>query len=74
MNQSEHRSHKFVTVRRRRRAVTVRVGMLYSLDDRSRAALVADLTTVAALLVCTCVVLVFTPAIGSVGNQLGLGP
>jgi len=34
MDQTEHRSHKFVTVPRRKRAVVVRMGMC-GLDDRS---------------------------------------
>ena len=35
VDHSEHLSHKFVTVRRRQRAVAMRVRMLYGLDDRS---------------------------------------
>jgi len=35
VNQSDYLSHKFVTVCRRQRAVTVRMGMLYSPKDHS---------------------------------------
>jgi hypothetical protein len=53
VDQSEYLPHKFVAVRHRQRAVTVRMRMLYYLNDRSAR---RRLTAAAPPLLCTCVV------------------
>ena len=70
MGQSEHPSHNLVTVRRRRRAIAVRMGMLYGLDDRSALRRLDEHRRPISLHLrggCR------RSAIGSIGDRLGLG-